>query len=224
MCIAVWRIVPEHFHTPILYWKSFSLRLLQTLIIATKFRHLTLSGPFRYGRLFQEPNRNRKAEPLEPFFQEPKVELELSAPSFRNRNRKRPSLLNCTETQQGLPPLTKEPPEPKTGIARTVMGNFPGMLLVRETAPSPLRQTREKKKTAYQGRKTAHYGGKTANEGHDVLFGLLVFCLMACFLPRPPRWKTPPSKRKRPRKKSLKMGSRGLRGVPLRELPLQQVR
>ena len=50
----------------------------------------------------QEPNRNRKPEPPEPFFQEPKEEPEPPEPFFRNRNRDRNgrSLLNSTETQE----------------------------------------------------------------------------------------------------------------------------
>ena len=52
------------------------------------------------------------------FSQEPKAEPEPPEPFFRNRNRNRPSLLNCTETQKN--PSLEEPPEPKTGTVRTV--------------------------------------------------------------------------------------------------------
>ena len=52
------------------------------------------------GWLEQEPNRNRKPEPPEPFFQEPKEEPEPPEPFFGNRNRNRRSLLNSTETQE----------------------------------------------------------------------------------------------------------------------------
>ena len=55
----------------------------------------------------QEPNRKRKPEPSEPFSQEPNAEPEPS------------SLLSCAETHKN-PPL-EEPPEPKTGTARTVL-------------------------------------------------------------------------------------------------------
>ena len=57
-------------------------------------------GPL--SRVAQEPNRNRKPEPSEPFFPKPKVEPEPPESFSRNRNRNRnsPSLLNCTETQK----------------------------------------------------------------------------------------------------------------------------
>ena len=50
----------------------------------------------------QEPNRNRKPEPSEPFFQEPKEEPEPSEPFFRNRNRNRPFPLNNVETEKSF--------------------------------------------------------------------------------------------------------------------------
>ena len=48
-------------------------------------------------RVAQEPNRNRKPDPSEPFFPQPKAEPE---PFSGNRNRNRPFLLNCTEIQK----------------------------------------------------------------------------------------------------------------------------
>ena len=50
----------------------------------------------------EEPNRNRKPEPLEPFFQEPTLEPELPEAFFRNRNRNRNCAipLNCAETRR----------------------------------------------------------------------------------------------------------------------------
>ena len=61
-----------------------------------------------------EPNWNRKPEPSEPFFQEPKAEPEPPEPFFgnRNRNRNRRSLVNSTETQEKFF-FSEEPPEPK---------------------------------------------------------------------------------------------------------------
>ena len=55
-----------------------------------------------FCRVAQEPNRNRKPEPSEPFFPEPKAEPEPPEPFSRNRNRNRnrPFLLNCTETHR----------------------------------------------------------------------------------------------------------------------------
>ena len=70
------------------------------------------------NRMAQEPNWNRKPELSEPFSQKPKAEPEPPEPFFRNRNRNRPFLLNCTETQKTF--FVEEPPEPKTGTARTV--------------------------------------------------------------------------------------------------------
>ena len=43
-------------------------------------------------RVAQEPNRNRKPEPSEPFFPKPKAEPEPPEPFSRNRNRNRPFL------------------------------------------------------------------------------------------------------------------------------------
>ena len=48
----------------------------------------------------QEPNRNWKPEPAEPFFPKPKAEPEPPEPFSRNRNRNRPFLLNCAEIQK----------------------------------------------------------------------------------------------------------------------------
>ena len=66
-------------------------------------------------RVAQEPNRNRKPEPSEPFFPKPKAEPEPPEPFSRNRNRNRnrPSLLNCTETQKN-PFGMLEPFHPQT--------------------------------------------------------------------------------------------------------------
>ena len=69
----------------------------------------------------QEPNRNRKPEPSEQFFPKPKAELEPPEPFSRNRNqnRNRPFLLRVLKHSK-KPFFAEEPPEPKTGIARTV--------------------------------------------------------------------------------------------------------
>ena len=69
----------------------------------------------------QEPNRNRKPEPSEPFFLKPKVEPELPEPFSRNqnRNRNRPSLLNCTETQKA--PFCRGTARTENWTARTVL-------------------------------------------------------------------------------------------------------
>ena len=82
-------------------------------------------------RVAQEPNQNRKPEPPEPFFQEPKEEPEPPEPFFgnRNRNRIRRSLLNSTETQEkGLRrgttrtenPEPLEPLQPQAGATLIV--------------------------------------------------------------------------------------------------------
>ena len=71
-------------------------------------------------RATQEPNRNQKPEPSEPFFPKPKAEPEPPEPFFQEPKPEpnRSLLLNCTETQKNL--FAEEPPEPKTGTGRTV--------------------------------------------------------------------------------------------------------
>ena len=58
-------------------------------------------------RMAEEPNRNRKSAPSEPFFQKPKEEPEPSDPFFRNRNRNRLCQNSTTLSRE-------EPSEPRT--------------------------------------------------------------------------------------------------------------
>ena len=73
----------------------------------------------RFCRVAQEPNRNRKPEPSEPFFP-PKAEPEPPEP-FPETETGTGTVLSCenllkyTKTR-----FAEEPPEPKTGTARTV--------------------------------------------------------------------------------------------------------
>ena len=53
-----------------------------------------------FCRVAQEPNRNRKPEPSEPFFPKPRAEPEPPEPFSRDRGRNRPFLLNCAEIQE----------------------------------------------------------------------------------------------------------------------------
>ena len=71
-------------------------------------------------RVAQEPNRNRKPEPSEPFSQEPNAEPEPPEPFSRNRNRNRNRPLCEIVHNTEKPPSLQEPPEPKTGTTRTV--------------------------------------------------------------------------------------------------------
>ena len=73
--------------------------------VAPKFRSEKVS---RYTGA-QEPNRNRKPEPSEPFFPKPKAEPEPPEPPPRNRNwnRNRPFLLNCAEIQKRKNPFCR---------------------------------------------------------------------------------------------------------------------
>ena len=71
-------------------------------------------------RVAQEPNRNRKPEPSEPFLQELKVEPEPPEPFSRKRKRNRNRPLCETVLKHTKNPSLEEPPEPKTGTARTV--------------------------------------------------------------------------------------------------------
>ena len=77
-----------------------------------------LASSKKLSRPAQEPNRNRKPEPSEPFSQEPNAEPEPPEPFSRNRNRNRP--LCEIVLKHRKPPSLEEPPEPKTGTARTV--------------------------------------------------------------------------------------------------------
>ena len=87
-------------------------------------------------RVAQEPNRNRKPEPSEPFFPKPKSEPEPSEPFFRNRNRNwnRPILKHrktpfprgtATGTARTVPPPNRNRTEPNRGNPDSVALNSP---------------------------------------------------------------------------------------------------
>ena len=94
-------------------------------------------------RVAQEPNRNRKPEPSEPFFPKRKVEPEPPEPFSRNRNwnRNRPFLLNCTETQKepfcrgtaGTENRNRLNPQTVTEPNRATLGFFFGIPLTTHT-------------------------------------------------------------------------------------------
>ena len=68
----------------------------------------------------QEPNRNRKPEPFEPFFQTPKEQPEPSEPFFQEpKPEPGPSLSVETVYSNGKTLSREELSEPKTGTART---------------------------------------------------------------------------------------------------------
>ena len=62
------------------------------------------TSSFSVDRVAQEPSRNRKPEPSEPFFPKPKAEPEPPVPFSRNRNRNQNCsfLSNCTEKHSNL--------------------------------------------------------------------------------------------------------------------------
>ena len=109
-------------------------------------------------RVAEEPNRNRKPEPSEPFFPKPKAEPEPPEPFSRNRNwnRNRPLLLSSTQTQKTL--FAEEPPEPKTGTGRTVLP--PNRSRTEPNRGHPALFS-EKKKTFFSEKG----GGNSVNEG-----------------------------------------------------------
>ena len=98
-------------------------------------------------RVAQEPNRNRKPEPSEPFFLKPKAEPEPPEPFSRNRNRNRnrPFLLNSTETQKNL--FYRGTAGTKTGTARTVPSPNRN-----RTEPNRIYERRNAKKKADPGK------------------------------------------------------------------------
>ena len=73
------------------------------------------------SRVAQEPNRNQKPEPSEPFSQEPNAEPEPPEPFSRNRNRNWNRPLCETALKHTKTPSLEEPPEPESGTARIIL-------------------------------------------------------------------------------------------------------
>ena len=93
-------------------WSRYCRKVYWTKMVRNKviFAKMTCSGwP-----------RNRKPEPSEPFSQEPNAEPEPPEPFSRNPNRNRNRPLCETVLKHTKTPSPEEPPEPKTGTARTV--------------------------------------------------------------------------------------------------------
>ena len=61
----------------------------------------------------QEPNRNRKPEPSEPFSQEPNAEPEPPEPFSRNQNRNRPLCETVLNTQRPPPQRNRRNRKPE---------------------------------------------------------------------------------------------------------------